>query len=293
MIKKIAVIGVGRMGGGIARNLCRGGFEVTVFDFNPAAVELCTKEGASAADGVGAAVAGQDLVITSLPLPETVTSVYQENLELSRPDAIWMDVSTIDPTTARQVSDAVQASGREFVACPLGKGPAQAESGTLPLFVGGKESVVEALVEVFACVGESTHYLGTVEGATGFKIVSNMIGMANLSALAEGYALCRALGVDDDGFVAALRNTGAWSAQADLRLPWMIAGDFENRFGVDLAVKDVRLALDAAARQGIAAQVGAAGLMNLVAASAHGFGGEDVDAVLRVVDPKRNGASGQ
>ena len=117
--------------------------------------------------------------------------------------------------------------------------------------------------------------------------------LGNLSALAEGYALCRALGVDDDGFVAALRNIGAWSAQADLRLPWMIAGDFENRFGVDLAVKDVRLALDAAARQGIAAQVGAAGLMNLVAASAHGFGGEDVDAVLRVVDPKTNGASGQ
>ena len=69
MIKKIAVIGVGRMGGGIARNLCRGGFEVTVFDFNPAAVELCTKEGASAADSVGAAVAAESEDVGSLSQP--------------------------------------------------------------------------------------------------------------------------------------------------------------------------------------------------------------------------------
>jgi len=78
-----------------------------------------------------------------------------------------------------------------------------------------------------------------------------MVGMANLAVLAEGYALCRRCDVGDDAFVDALRDTGAWSYQADLRLPLMINGDFGTRFAVDLALKDVRLAVDVAARRGL------------------------------------------
>lgn len=283
MFKTIAIIGVGRMGGGIARNLCHGGFEVTVYDFNPDAVKRCTDEGAKAAASIETAVAGQELIITSLPTPEIVLGVYQENLEFSDVQAVWMDVSTIDPGSARTVCDQVEASGRQFVACPLGKGPAQANDGTLPLFVGGKKDVVDSLGNVFSCIGENVHYMGDVEASTAFKIVSNMIGMTNLSVMSEGYALCKELGVGDEAFTEALKDTGGWSAQAALRLPWIIDGDFENRFTVDLGVKDVRLAVDAAARHGVPVHVGAAGLMSLVAASAYGWGHDDVNAVAKLV----------
>ena len=283
MFKTIAIIGVGRMGGGIARNLCHGGFEVTVYDFNPDAVKRCTDEGAKAAASIETAVAGQELIITSLPTPEIVLGVYQENLEFSDAQAVWMDVSTIDPGSARTVCDQVEASGRQFVACPLGKGPAQANDGTLPLFVGGQKDVVDSLGNVFSCIGENVHYMGDVEASTAFKIVSNMIGMTNLSVMSEGYALCKELGVGDEAFTEALKDTGGWSAQAALRLPWIIDGDFENRFAVDLGVKDVRLAVDAAARHGVPVHVGAAGLMSLVAASAYGWGHDDVNAVAKLV----------
>lgn len=283
MFKTIAIIGVGRMGGGIARNLCHGGFEVTVYDFNPDAVKRCTDEGAKAAASIETAVAGQELIITSLPTPEIVLGVYQENLEFSDAQAVWMDVSTIDPGSARTVCDLVEASGRQFVACPLGKGPAQANDGTLPLFVGGQKAVVDSLGNVFSCIGENVHYMGDVEASTAFKIVSNMIGMTNLSVMSEGYALCKELGVGDEAFTEALKDTGGWSAQAALRLPWIIDGDFENRFAVDLGVKDVRLAVDAAARHGVPVHVGAAGLMSLVAASAYGWGHDDVNAVAKLV----------
>ena len=283
MFKTIAIIGVGRMGGGIARNLCHGGFEVTVYDFNPDAAKRCTDEGAKAAASIETAVAGQELIITSLPTPEIVLGVYQENLEFSDAQAVWMDVSTIDPGSARTVCDQVEASGRQFVACPLGKGPAQANDGTLPLFVGGKKDVVDSLGNVFSCIGENVHYMGDVEASTAFKIVSNMIGMTNLSVMSEGYALCKELGVGDEAFTEALKDTGGWSAQAALRLPWIIDGDFENRFAVDLGVKDVRLAVDAAARHGVPVHVGAAGLMSLVAASAYGWGHDDVNAVAKLV----------
>ena len=264
MIHSIAVIGAGMMGGGIARNLAAdGSFSVTVFDFDPNRVQRCVEAGAQAAGSVSEAVAGADLVITSLPLPETVYSVVQDNLKASAPEAIWMDVSTIDPGTGRKLEDLLTVADRRFVACPLGKGPAQAEAGTLPLFVGCDKDLL----------------------ATTFKIVSNMVGMANLAVLAEGYALCRRCDVGDDDFVDALRDTGAWSYQADIRLPLMINGDFATRFAVDLALKDVRLAIDVAARRGLPVPLGAAGLSQLAAAHSHGWGSEDVDAILNVIEP--------
>ncbi len=287
MIRTIACIGVGRMGGGIARNLARSGrFEVRVGNRSRGALAACVEAGAVAPTGMEDLLAGADLVITCLPLPETVLDVHEAKRGLSPAGAIWMDTSTVDPATARRLADGAAAQGRRFVACPLGKGPAQAEAGTLPLFVGGDEEAVAALGEVFDCIGESVHHLGTVEAAASFKIVSNLIGMTNLAVLAEGYELCRSCGVDDEAFAASLRDTGGWSYQAEVRLPWMTAGDFENRFGIDLALKNLRLAVDMAARRGIPATVGAAGLMQLASVHALGHGGEDASAVYRAVAPE-------
>jgi 3-hydroxyisobutyrate dehydrogenase len=274
------------MGGGIARNLAADpSFTVTVFDFNPDRVQACVDAGATGAGSIPEAVAQADLVITSLPTPEIVFTVVRDNLEASSKAAIWMDVSTIDPRTAKSLEELLSAAGRRFVACPLGKGPAQAEAGTLPLFVGCAPELLDELSDVFACIGEEAHYLGRVEAATAFKIVSNMVGMANLAVLAEGYALCRRCGVDDDAFTHALQATGAWSYQADIRLPLMIARDYDTRFAVDLALKDVRLAVDVAARSGLPVSLGAAGLVQLAAAHNRGWGSEDVTAVLKVIEP--------
>lgn len=284
MIKRIAVIGAGRMGGGIARSLAHDrSFSVSVFDLDQGAVRRCVDAGAAASPSVAAAVADAELVITSLPTPEVVLSIYRDSAAASLERAIWMDVSTVDASTARQLEDLLASSDRRFVACALGKGPAEADAGTLPLFVGCAQGLLEELDPVFTCIGAAVHYLGTVEAAAAFKVISNMVGMTNLAVLAEGYELCHAYGVVDDAFMAALKDTGAWSYQAELRLPWMVGDDFTNRFGVDLALKDVRLAVDSAARCGVPAPVGAAGLMQLASAHASGLGDEDVDALLKVV----------
>lgn len=282
--RRIAVIGVGKMGGGLARNLARhGDFEVTVFDLDADAVARCIEVGARAAATPGEAAAGAQLVITSLPMPADVLETYGVVAPMLEPGAIAMDVSTIDPETARIVADSL--IDHSFVSCLLGKGPAQAEAGEVPLFVGGDQEALDALGPVFDCIGDTVHHLGTVEAATAFKLVSNLIGMTNLAVLAEGYALCRRAGVSDEAFTTALADTGGWSYQADVRLPWMIDGDFAARFPVALGLKDLALTLQMAARWGIGAPVGAAGMSQLAAAAAHGWGGDDVDAVLKVVDP--------
>lgn len=281
---KIAVLGAGRMGGAIACNLAKE-FTVTVFDPSDTAVRRCVDAGASRSASAAEAVDGVDLVITSLPLPEHVLDTYAEIAESLAPGTICMDVSTIDPATAVKIERTLQDHGHHFVACPLGKGPAQADAGESPLFLGGDAAAIEALEAVLDCIGAEQYQLGGVEAATMFKLVSNLVGMTNLAVLAEGYLLCRRAGVSDADFTKALADTGAWSYQAELRLPWMMAGDFDQRFGVKLGLKDVRLAVDQAAQWGLPAPVGAMGMSQLASALAHGYGDDDVNAVLKVLDP--------
>ncbi|HVX42423.1 MAG TPA: NAD(P)-dependent oxidoreductase [Mycobacteriales bacterium] len=281
---KVGFIGAGKMGGGMARRLSAGGHAVTVYDPSAAAVEACVAAGASAATSAQEAAGAAEAVFTSLPLPEHVLATYRE-LELG-PDTICIDVSTIDPTTARAVADLLP--GR-FVACPVGKTPAQAEAGELPLFIGGDPAAIDTVRPLLSCIGANMYELGTVEAATTFKLVSNLIGMTNVAVLAEGLALAQNVGIPADTFTAALHDTGAWSFQCELRLPWMLAGDHAARFSVDLAAKDLRLALDAAARAGVPTPVGAQGLIQLVSASAHGYGGEDVTAVAKLIRPPVEG----
>lgn len=285
-IGQIAVIGLGKMGGGVARNLARHpDFDVRVFDLSAEAIARCVDAGATAAASARDAVDEADLVITSLPMPAHVRDTHA-GLVSHLPDrAIVMDTSTINPGTARAVADLV--GEHRFVACLLGKGPAQAESGDLPLFVGGPEDALDRLAPVFDCIGDGVHRLGSVEAATAFKLVSNLIGMTNLAVLAEGYALCRRAGVSSEAFTESLADTGAWSYQADVRLPWMIADDFAPRFPVALGLKDLYLTLEMAAKWGLAAPVGAAGMSQLASAAANGHADADVNAILEVVDPRR------
>jgi len=134
-------------------------------------------------------------------------------------------------------------------------------------------------------MGEKTYNFGSVEAATTFKLVSNFIGMANVAILSEGLAIALKAGIAPTAFTEALADTGATSFQSDVRLPWMLDRDWAPRFGVDLAAKDVRLAVESALTWKIPVPVGAAALSQLMSASAHGFGNEDVVAVMKLTGP--------
>jgi 3-hydroxyisobutyrate dehydrogenase len=284
---RITCIGVGNMGGAVARRLAAGDFDVTVHDPSPDAMERCVAAGAAAADSLESAVANADLILTSLPTPELVVSTISAVLDVVDIDAVVMDISTIDPQTARTVADRSAAAGVPFVACPLGKTPAHAEEGTIPLFVGGAADALVRIRDVLDWMGEKTYHFETVEAATTFKLVSNFVGMANVAILAEGLAIASRAGIDDAAFSEALADTGATSFQSEVRLPWMVSRDWTPRFGVDLAAKDVRLAVASAALWKIPTPVGSAALAQLMSAATEGWGGQDVVALAKLVDAQR------
>lgn len=283
MTTKISSIGVGNMGGAVARRLATSdGFEVTVFDLSTEAVERCVGSGAIAAGSVSAAVAQADIVLTSLPTTALVLETVRKVLPAVPDHAVIVDISTIDPMTARTASDLCTEAGRAFVACPLGKSPAHAENGAIPLFVGGEATVVAQIDPLLQRIGERTYNFGSVEAATSFKLVSNFIGMANVVVLAEGLSIALKAGITAAAFTEAIAETGAASFQSELRLPWMIEQDWHSRFGVDLAAKDVRLAVETALDWHLPVPVGSAALSQLLSASARGFGKEDVVSVMKL-----------
>ncbi len=280
-------IGVGQMGGGLARNLIRADKEVLVFDLNPDAVAqtLAAGKTGKAAETVEA-LAAADVVFTSLPLPQHLESVMLGEkglLAAMKTGATYIDVSTIDPGTARKLSDAAAARGIDFLECPLGKTPAQAETAEEPIFAGGEQAIFDKMKPTLEIIGDPVYYMGTVEAACALKLISNMIGMTNLAVLAEGMRIGEKAGIAADFLLELLADTGARSFQMDVRGPWLAAGDFQSRFGLDLALKDVRLGCEMADSWGNDARTMKVALDYLKKGSAEGFGKEDCNAIYKVI----------
>ena len=149
---EIGFIGVGAMGGGLARNLIRADKTVLVFDLNPEMVEKTLVAGNSgrAVESLDA-LSTVDIVFTSLPMPQDLEKVMLGNdgmLSKMKSGATYIDVSTIDPNTSRKLSDACEVLGLHFLECPLGKTPMHAEKAEEPIFAGGNKNTFESVKTV-------------------------------------------------------------------------------------------------------------------------------------------------
>lgn len=280
-------IGVGRMGGGLARNLIRKEKNVLVYDVNPQAVQKTVEAGLTGRAAKSLAeLSAAEVIFTSLPLPQDVESVMLGEkglLNIMKAGATYIDVSSIDPKTARKLSEAAEERGINFLECPLGKTPAHAEKAEEPIFVGGKKEVFEKMKDILELIGSPVVFLGGVEASAAFKLISNLIGMTNLAVLAEGMRIAEKAGIDMNTFLELLKDTGGRSFQAEIRGPWIANRDFSNRFSVDLAYKDVRLGCEMAQSWGIDVATMKAALVYFQEASAQGYGGEDCCAIYKVI----------
>lgn len=282
---KIGFIGLGTMGGSLARNIIHSGYDVTVYDLNHQAMENTLDAGGKAASSANKLAQGVDVLFTSLPLPQHLTDLLIEKdhvLADMQKDAMLIDVSTIDPETARQISDASESKSVKFLSCPLGKGPAQAEEGTAAFFVGGNETVFSEYKNFLESISTSVTYLGGVEQATAFKLISNMIGMTNTVVLAEGVRLAEKIGIDPALFQNMLAKTGADSYQLTLRGPMMLNEDYTTKFSVDLTEKDISLGLKMAEGLEQSAPFSSLARDYYKKAQASGYGSEDCVAAYKL-----------
>ena len=290
-MSKIAFIGLGNMGGGMAANLVKAGHEVRAFDLSAEAATRAQGNGCSVHPTVSEAVQGVDAVVSMLPNGAIVDSVYSAEVIGQAPaSALLLDCSTIDVGTARKVAGTASASGYAMVDAPVSGGIAAANGGTLTFMVGGSDEAFARSQPILAAMGKAVIHAGASGAGQAAKICNNMILGASMIATCEAFALAEKLGLDLQTFydISSKASGQSWSMTSYCPVPGVgpaspADNGYQGGFAAALMLKDLNLALEAAAGVGAAVPMGARAQELYEAFTAAGNGGSDFSGIIKTL----------
>ena len=255
---KIAFIGLGHMGGGMAPNLAKAGHEVRAFDLVAEAVAKAKEGGCSAAGSAAEAVKDADVVITMLPASKHVRAVFHDDVAPNaKKGALLIDCSTIDVASAREVGEGLIKLGFEFVDAPVSGGIAAAAGGSLTFMVGGTDEAFEKARPILEPMAKAVIHAGALGAGQAAKICNNMILGATMVVTCEGFALAKKLGLDLQTFfdISSKASGQSWSMTSYAPVPGVgpdtpADHNYEGGFAAALMLKDLKLAMEAAKQAG-------------------------------------------
>jgi len=293
-MSRLAFIGLGNMGVGMAANQVKAGHQVAAFDLSAAALDRAAGAGCARATSVAEAVTGAEAVITMLPAGPQVREVYAEHiLRHATPSAVLVDSSTIDVDSARAVAAQAKTAGFRFADAPVSGGTAAANGGTLAFMVGCDEAdftAVEALIQPMARAVVRAGDHGAGQAA---KICNNMLLGISMLGVCEAFALAEKLGLEAERFfeVASQSSGQCWSLTSYSPWPGLVETAPSNRgyeggFATAMMLKDLKLAQEAAARAGAATPMGATAEGLYALFDRLGGGGKDFSAILDLLRGK-------
>ena len=251
---KIAFIGLGNMGGGMAANLVKAGHEVNAFDLSEEALATAKDNGCATFTDASEAVQGVDGVVTMLPNGAIVKSVYEGSVIGKAPaGAVLLDCSTIDVATAKEVIAKAEAAGYDMVDAPVSGGIAAATGGTLTFMVGGTEKAFGRAEDVLQAMGKAVIHAGDAGAGQTAKICNNMLLAISMIGTAEAMKMAEKLGLDPQKFyeISSQSSGYCWSLNAYTPLPGVgvespADKDYQGGFATGLMLKDLKLAMEAA-----------------------------------------------
>jgi len=287
---RVAFIGLGNMGGGMAANLAKKGHDVRAFDLSADALARAKEAGCLPADSAAAACEGAEAVVTMLPAGTHVESVYADSVFGHAPAAILMDCSTIDVATAKRVGTAALAQGYQMVDAPVSGGIAAANAGTLTFMVGGGAEAFDRAQPFLADMGKAVIHAGDAGAGQAAKICNNMLLGAEMVATCEAFVLAEKLGLDAQRFydIASVSSGQSWSMTSYCPVPGVgpetpADRDYQGGFATALMLKDLRLAREAAASVGADTPMGARAAELYEAFAGAGHAGLDFSAIIRML----------
>jgi 3-hydroxyisobutyrate dehydrogenase len=251
---KVAFIGLGNMGGGMAANLVKAGHAVNAFDLSGAALSRAQDNGCATFTSVRDAVAGVDAVVSMLPNGKIVARVFEDDVLGHAPKgAILLDCSTIDVDTARQVTADAVAAGYDMVDAPVSGGIAAANGGTLTFMVGGTDTAFARAEPILSAMGIAVIHAGASGAGQAAKICNNMLLGASMIATCETFAMAEKLGLDLQTFydISSKASGQNWSMTSYCPVPGVgptspADNDYQGGFATALMLKDLKLAMEAA-----------------------------------------------
>jgi len=286
-MKKVGFIGLGTMGGPMAENLLKGGYQVFAHDINPDLTSALSAKGATIVKNPAEAASRSEVAMTMLPDAPEVEAVYLgENGLLSgaHPGLILIDSSTIHPGATQQIGQAVFKAGLQMIDAPVGGSPVNAVAGNLIMLVGGEKSTMEACRDILETVGQQVLYCGPLGSGEATKLANNLVTMLLAGTVAEAYTLAQVAGVDLDNLIALqkINIPRVFKSMLDR----FKANDYSPGFKTTLAHKDLRLVLQMANTYNVPVPLGSAAKELFQMAIARGYGELNTMSPRLLLEPK-------
>jgi 3-hydroxyisobutyrate dehydrogenase len=246
----VAMLGIGAMGHGMATSALRAGIRTIVWNRNPAATRDLANLGAEVAETAADAARQAAIVVTMVTDIDAVISIARDQGMLAAfpPDAIWVQMGTIGVAGIERVAELVDVERPDvtLLDAPVSGGRDPAEEGQLTIFASGPEQVRSRVAPLFDALGQRTIWVGPVGAGSRVKLVNNTWVAFAAEAAASSVALARRLGLDTETVLEVLAGSPLVSTWQGAKLQRIAKDDFSVQFALSLALKDVRLALQAA-----------------------------------------------
>jgi 3-hydroxyisobutyrate dehydrogenase len=280
--RRLGFVGLGNLGRHLAASLVRAGFPVTVHDLDPAATEVLVAAGATPAGSPREVAEAADSVFTCLPSPQAVADVVAGPnglLEGMRAGGTWIDSSTNDVGELRRVSGLAAAAGVRSLDAPVTGGVHLAATGGITVLVGGEPDCVDEHRPAFEAIGGRVFHVGPFGSATVIKVITNMLAFVHVVAVGEALMLAKRAGLDLGTAFEVIRASSGNSFVHETEAPVILNGSYDDRFTLDLACKDLGLALDLGRAHGVPLEL--AGLVEQTFAHARNqYGGSAWSAMV-------------
>ena len=285
---KIGFIGLGIMGRPMAKNLLKAGHELVVFDFNKEAVADVVSCGAVSAE------TGKDLASQCGAMvpnsPHVRAAVLGENgvAEGAKPGTVVIDMSSIDPTESRAIGAELEKLGIDMLDAPVSGGEPKAIDGTLSVMVGGKKELFDKYYDMLMVMAGSVVYVGELGAGNVAKLANQIVVAVNIAAVSEALTFAKKAGTDPELVYQAIRGGLAGSTVMDAKAPMMLSRNFKPGFRIELHIKDLNNALNAA--HNVSSPVPLTGqLMEIMQGlRADGFDKEDHSSIVKYYEKIAN-----
>lgn len=291
---RIGFIGLGNMGGPMARNLVKAGHELKVFDLSGSAVAALTEAGAARAATAQDAARDVEFVVTMLPAGEHVRGVYlgEEGLiAAANEGTLFIDSSTIDVSSARTVIAAAVDAGMLMIDAPVSGGVGGAESGTLTFMVGGADEALARARPILEAMGKKIFHAGVAGNGQVAKLTNNMVLGISMIAISEAFVLAKSLGLGEQALFDILSASSGqcWSLSAYCPVPGPVPASPANRdykpgFTAAMMLKDLRLAQDASKGARVPTPLGAQAAQLYTLLEASGQDGMDFSGIIKLIN---------
>jgi 3-hydroxyisobutyrate dehydrogenase/2-hydroxy-3-oxopropionate reductase len=279
---EVGFVGLGKMGRPMTQRLLSAGHTVHVFNRSRPAIDALAGEGAKPASSAAEVAERAEIVMSALPTPESVQTVFEEMTQHARRGQIYIDHATVSPGLNRKCAEQLKAKGADFLDAPVSGGPAGAQQGTLTVMVGGEQAVFDRAVPVLQAFGKNIRLCGDIGAGQVVKLVNQLLVGIHTSAIAEAAAFGVRFGADPQILLEVIGTSFGGSTMMTRNLPRFISRDFSPATPVGLILKDLGLIHDEARNGGIPFLLGGLAEQRFSEANARGMADEDMAALVKL-----------